>query len=287
MTIKTILAGASGGTASNGTIELALTLAQRFSAHLEAMHVRTDVREILMASAGGDFMGASVTSQWIDQIGEDIAATAGKVKQAFAAAALRHELPFGKQAGPGPSVYFNDITGVSSITVPERARFFDLVVLGRSERVVDRAHSDVIEQTLLHSGRPVLLAPAKMPQALGEVIAVGWDGSPQAVRAVTAALPFLAAARRVLVITIGDHADSDPAALLSYLARHDIAAKHRSVAPAAGIARGSQLLSTAREEGTDLLVMGGYGHAPWREFLFGGATRDMLGHSLLPLLLVH
>jgi len=287
MSIKTILAGVSNGSARDGTIELGLTLARRFSAHLEALHVRTDVREILMASAGADFMGASATTQWIDRIGEDIAEAAGKVKRAFAAAALRHDLPLDKEAGPGPSAYFSDITGVGSISLPDRARFFDLVVLGRSERIADRAYSDVIEQTLLHSGRPVLLAPAKAPDPFGEVIAVGWDGSPQAVRAVTMALPFLAAARKTFVITVGDHGDSDPASLISYLLRHDVAAKHRSVAPVEGVRPGAQLLSTAREEGADLLVMGGYGHAPWREFLFGGATNDMLAKSLLPLLLVH
>ena len=287
MTIKTILAGASGGTASAGTLDLALTLTRRFAAHLEALHVRTDMREILMATAGADFMGASVTGQWIDQMEQEIAATAAKVKQTFAAAALRHDLPLGQQPGPGPSVSFNDTTGLSAITVPARARFFDLVVLGRSERILDRAHSDVIEETLLHSGRPVLLAPAKMPQAFGEVIALGWDGSPQAVRAVTMAMPFVAQARRVFVITIGDATDSEPAALVAYLARHGIAATHRPVSPVAGVGPGKQLLSSAREEAADLLVMGGYGHAPWREFLFGGATQQAVGHGLLPLFLVH
>jgi len=287
MTIRTILAGASGGTASEGTSDLALTLARRFSAHLEAMHVRTDMREILTVAAGGDFMGASATGEWIDQMEQEIGTNAAKVKQAFAAAALRHDLPLNKVGGPGPSVSFKDITGLSSISVPERARFFDLVVLGRSERVVDRTHSDVIEQTLLHSGRPVLLAPAKMPKAFGEVIAIGWDGSPQAARAITAAMPLLRQAQRVFVITIGDTTHSDPAALVAYLARHDITATHRSVAPAAGIGLGKQLLSSACEEGADLLVMGGYGHAPWREFLFGGATQEMIGESLLPLFLVH
>ena len=33
--------------------------------------------------------------------------------------------------------------------------------------------------------------------------------------------------------------------------------------------------------------MGGYGHKPWREALFGGVTRDIIGTSLLPLLLMH
>ncbi|HXE03756.1 MAG TPA: universal stress protein [Methyloceanibacter sp.] len=287
MTIKTILTGASGGTAGEGTIDLALTLARRFSAHLEAIHVRTDMREILTATDGGDFMGASLTGQWIDQMEQEIATNAAKVKQAFAAATLRHDVPPGKQGAPGPSVSFNDITGLSSIMLPERARFFDLVVLGRSERAIDRAHSDVIEQTLLHSGRPVLLAPATMSKTFGEVIAVGWDGSPQAVRAVTASMPFLEQARRALVITIGDTTGSDPAALVAYLARHEIAATHRFVAPVGGVGPGTQLLARAREEGAELLVMGGYGHAPWREFLFGGATQQAIGQGLLPLFLVH
>jgi len=50
---------------------------------------------------------------------------------------------------------------------------------------------------------------------------------------------------------------------------------------------GEQLLAGAREDGADLLVMGGYGHTPWRELLFGGATRAVVGTSLLPVLLSH
>jgi nucleotide-binding universal stress UspA family protein len=55
----------------------------------------------------------------------------------------------------------------------------------------------------------------------------------------------------------------------------------------AGAGAGQQLLSTAREENADLLVMGGYGRGPWREMFFGGATRELVAASLLPLLLVH
>src|SRR6516225_3079758 len=64
-------------------------------------------------------------------------------------------------------------TGFAPELVAARARFFDLVVLGRSERVVDKAYSDTIEQTLIHSGRPVLLAPAPPPAVIGETIALG------------------------------------------------------------------------------------------------------------------
>jgi nucleotide-binding universal stress UspA family protein len=54
-----------------------------------------------------------------------------------------------------------------------------------------------------------------------------------------------------------------------------------------GAGAGQQLLSAAHEENANLLVMGGYGHVPWREFLFGGATREVVGTSLMPVLLTH
>ena len=54
-----------------------------------------------------------------------------------------------------------------------------------------------------------------------------------------------------------------------------------------GVAVGQQLLAAARGENADLLVMGGYGKAPWREMLLGGATRQVIGSSLLPILIAH
>jgi nucleotide-binding universal stress UspA family protein len=74
---------------------------------------------------------------------------------------------------------------------------------------------------------------------------------------------------------------------VDYLGWHGIVAKHRHIQPGRGVGPGEQLLSTARDEGADLLVMGGYGRMPWREFLLGGATREIVGVSLLPLLLSH
>jgi nucleotide-binding universal stress UspA family protein len=164
---------------------------------------------------------------------------------------------------------------------------FDLIVLGRSERVVDEPHSDTVEDTVLQSGRPVLLAPAFPPEELGRRIAIGWNGSPQAVRAMVAALPFLAQAKDVRVITVGPSDEARGADAVEYLAWHGVAATARDVMPIAGTGPGEQLLATARDEGCDFLVMGGYGHTPWRELLFGGATREVVGTSMLPLLLAH
>jgi nucleotide-binding universal stress UspA family protein len=291
MTIKTILAAASGGSASDGAIELACRFARRFGAHLEAFHARPDPRDLFTYS--GDGFGMSISGEFVDRFVKDADAIATKTKAAFTAAAARHQIPIStapSQTLPekiGASAAWREETGYGPTLVARRARFFDLTVLGRSERVIDQPHTDVVEQTLINSGRAILLAPATPPAEIGDAIAIGWNGSAEAIRAVAAALPFAAAARTVSLITVGDQHQESAAALIDYLGWHDVKATHRHVPTSSGVAAGQLLLSAARDEKADLLVMGGYGHMPWREFLFGGATREIVGTSLLPLLLSH
>jgi nucleotide-binding universal stress UspA family protein len=286
MALRAILAAASGGTASNGAIELGCRLARRFGAHLECFHVQTDPREIIMWASEG--FGMPVAGDWIDRFTEDVEKQAKKTRTAALAAVARHGIPIvEKPPRSEASAAWREEVGYAPVRVAQRARFFDLTVLGRSERVADGPHSDTIEETLIASGRPVLLAPAKVPTALGDSIALGWNGSPEAVHVLGGALPLLAAAREVTVVTVGDEPAETAPAALEYLAWHGVVAKHRRILPVHGVGPGEQLLSEAREAGADLLVMGGYGHRPWRELLFGGATRQVVGTSLLPVLIAH
>lgn len=101
------------------------------------------------------------------------------------------------------------------------------------------------------------------------------------------AVPLFAAARSVLVMTVGEQHQASATSTVDYLAWHRITAEHRRISLIAGVGRQEQLLAAARDEGADLLVMGGYGHTPWREMLLGGATRGVVWTSLLPVLLSH
>lgn len=291
MTFKTILAAASGGSASDGAIEVACRFARRFGAHLEAFHAKPDPRDLFAYST--DSFGNSMSGDFVDRFVQDSDGIAAKTKAAFEATIAKHQI--GISAAPSlglpekitASAAWREEVGYAATLVSRRARFFDLTVLGRSDRVVDQPHTDVVEQTLINSGRPVLVAPAQPPADIGEGIAIGWNGSAAATRALTASLPFLTVARGVSIITIGDRHEGSAAALVDYLGWYSIAAKHRHMPTVEGAGVGQQLLSAAREEGANLLVMGGYGHVPWREFLFGGATRDVVGASLMPVLLTH
>jgi nucleotide-binding universal stress UspA family protein len=178
-------------------------------------------------------------------------------------------------------------TGFAGALVPRRARLFDLVVLGRSERVIDQPHTDVLEETLLNAGRPVLIAPAQAPKELGATVAIAWNASAESARAVAGAMPFIRHARAVHVLTAGETTTAEGPALVQALAWHGIAATAKGLEPVSGIGIGERMLTAAREENADLLVMGGYGKAPWREMLLGGATRQVIGTSMLPVLIAH
>lgn len=161
------------------------------------------------------------------------------------------------------------------------------MVLGRSDRVVDQPHTDVLEDTVLRCGRPVLLAPSTAPRHLEQTVAIAWNGSAEAARAVAGAISFLRHGKSVWILTAGATDSADGPGLVKALAWHGIAARHRHLVPISGVSVGARLLAAARDEGADMLVMGGYGKAPWREMLMGGATRHVVATSLLPILISH
>jgi nucleotide-binding universal stress UspA family protein len=291
MTIRAILVPLSGGVATEGTIETACRLAQRFGAHIEALHVRADPRQSLPLLAPD--MSVSVTDDLVAMAAKESADKAATAKAAFDTVISSHGFPLrdkplgtGQAAAGSPSAQWREEIGDATLIIPRRARLNDLVVLGQSGRVVDKPSTDIPEETILHGGRAVLLAPVRPAAPIGEIVAIAWNASIEAARAVAAALPFLYQAREIHILTAGDDERAADTELAAYLAWHGIVGRARRVRSLAGIGTGELLLAAARDVGADLLVMGGYGHAPWREMI-GGATRQIIGTSRLPILLSH
>jgi nucleotide-binding universal stress UspA family protein len=293
MAIRTILAPLSGGPSSEGAIETACSLALRFGAHIEVLHVRADPTDALPLL--GQDISTPVAGELIELARRESESNAAKARAAFDAAIARHSLPvrdkpfgIGQAATGSASVCWREEIGHAPSIVPNRARLSDLVVLGQSGRVDEQPHSDTLDETVVLGGRPVLLAPARPLGRLGNVIAIAWNASPEAARAVSGALPFLGSAREVHILSVGKEDESlSDAELVTYLGWHGIAAAAHHVQPVKGVKTGELLLAASRDKGADLLVMGGYGHAPWREMIFGGATVQIVGHSRLPVLLSH
>jgi len=294
MTIHTILFAASGGSAGQGAADLACQLARRFGAHVEGYHARADPREAPVVFGSG--FGTPMVGDLIERAAAEVAEAAARAKQHFDRAVEVHDLLLCSEpllVKPGVAMAlvataaWREETGFAGTLVPRRARLFDLVVMGRSERVIDQPHTDVLEDTLLNGGRPVLIAPAQAPKELGATVAIAWNASAESARAVAGAMPFIRHARAVHVLTAGDTATAEGPALVQALAWHGIAATAKGLAPVSGVGTGQRVLAAAREANADLLVMGGYGKALWREMLLGGTTRQVIGTSMLPILISH
>jgi nucleotide-binding universal stress UspA family protein len=145
----------------------------------------------------------------------------------------------------------------------------------------------------MDTGRPALVIPYIGARAIPPKRAmVAWDGSREAARAVNDALPFLRLATSVTILVVdaerrpsqlGEQPGAD---IATHLARHSVKVEVRQV-HGGGLATGDVILSQASDEGTDLVVMGGYGHSRFREMVLGGATRHLLDHMTCPVLLSH
>ena len=178
-----------------------------------------------------------------------------------------------------------------------QALYADLLVLGQRDPAAPSPGSmpsGFVESVLIGTGKPALILPfAGRFEATGRDVLIGWNETPQAARALTAALPWLRSARRVHVLEVTDEPAQDCAGELDiaqYLQLHGIVSalqRHRAPpAPVPGDA-GELLLSFANEVGAGLLVMGCYGHNLAREFMLGGASRSVLQAMTLPVLMAH
>ncbi len=176
------------------------------------------------------------------------------------------------------------------------ARYTDVAIVGQRDPSGESGADDagMPDQLILSIGRPVLVVPfVGAYPVIGEQVMVAWDGSRLATRAVNDALPILTQAKKVMVIAVnpsteneGAHGEIPSADICLHLARHGVNAEAQQVY-ADDLGVGEMLLSRATDEGCDLMVIGAYGHARWRELVLGGVTRHMLMHMTLPVLMSH
>ena len=174
--------------------------------------------------------------------------------------------------------------------VTSSAQVRDLSILG-VHGPLTYPRQGLVEAVLFGSGRPVLLVPPGAPAFSGRMVVVGWDATRSATRALHDALPLLTKARKAVVISLSDDKvfrlpESGPE-VCRYLERWGIDASFD--APKRKQDKiGNELLLHAKRLEADILVMGGFGHAREREFLFGSATRDIFeSHLELPVLMSH
>src|SRR5581483_2751777 len=272
--IRDIVVNVSGAEVATN---FALSVAGLMRAHIEGVVFK--YQPVLLPSDYGA-MAVGV----IEGLCEQADKRAGTIKAQFDAAALKARVSC-------ESWIVDAEFSLAGPTFGEIARQFDLAVVAQSHSEGDLLDQLIIEGALFGSGRPVLVVPYIQKGGIGlERVMICWDGSPNAARAVADAMPFLTMAKKVYAVTIVGQKGKDDefpvGSLREHLARHKVDVELRRM-PVGHINVADNLLSMAADLSADFLIMGGYGHSRFREFVLGGATRGILASMTVPTLLSH
>ncbi|ACL60075.1 universal stress protein [Methylobacterium nodulans] len=271
MTYASIMVSLDLGPAAAARVQLAADLAGRFDARLigvAARHVPDPVTAADIAEVEQIFEAEK------DRVVEEL----GQARDLFERAANSYaETAWRSAIAPG----------IAYLALQARAA--DLLVVGRhGARDGDAGPLGVPPGPLLmEAGRPILVVPPGLTRMRAEHAVVAWKDTPEARRAVLAALPLLRRASDVLVLGIAPETDAKAVGdVADFLVRHGVAAAAKTV-PESEIRAGAAILANTAAQRADLLVMGAYGHSRLREWLFGGVTREILQTATACCLMSH
>jgi nucleotide-binding universal stress UspA family protein len=275
--IKDILTSLPVGTSSTAILDYAVSVATAFEAHLAGVAF---AYEPVVPGTVFDGVAASIIETYRAESEKAGQAAVAKFNEATRRAGISAEAHL-LEAGP---------SGAGEMFA-QFARHFDLSIVGQAEPEKDMPEELLPEAALFGSGRPVLIVPyiQRAGMKLDRVLAC-WDGSRAAARAIGDAMPFLERSKAIEIVTVAKHEeprDELPGVdIAHHLARHNVEVDFKRMV-ANDIDVASTILSYAADASADLIVMGGYGHSRLREFVLGGATRDILTAMTVPVLMSH
>jgi nucleotide-binding universal stress UspA family protein len=276
MSIKDLLLPLIGDATRStmGAIEKCVAVAAVQNARITALALETEADALPPTVA--DVLGATEIVQ--------TAPTARALLAAFQAAARK------SNARSEQKLERSTIAGMID-AIAEEARLKDLSVV--PIKANDSLSEKLVERLLFESGRPVLMCPETAADTLGtsfNEIAIAWDHTAPAARAVGDALPLLKKARRVRIVTATDQATaaqrSSGAALRGHLAEHGIEAQLDTIG-IQGSSVGKVFEAFVDKNAIDLLVMGGYRHSPLNQWFWGGMTNTIINDPPCWVMLSH
>ena len=279
MTYATVIVQADADEDGGARIALAAGVAHQFGALLIGVAAR-DLMPPLTAPGAGPVAVAALLATQEEYIRKQLNAA----EQQFRAIAAKQDQRVSWRAA---------IDDPASVFIRE-SRAADLLVIGRRPEGANRHRSRYMDpgNILMQAGRPVLVVPPGLSNLNAAHVVVAWKDSREARRAVADALPLLMRATSVLVLEICDSARDQEVArdaiedVAQYLSRHGVAAAAETRLLREGSVS-AELLLAAEQRGAELVVAGGYAHSRFREWVFGGLTRALLGHFPKCCLLSH
>jgi len=278
MSFRDILVHLKSYEAWSPHIDVAADLASRFNAHLTGLFNDADLA-ILKHIAAGPGGNADYFALREAQAAANVAAAKAKFTTEMTRRGVAHS--------------FEHAEGWANEILALVGRFHDLIVTEQSQTTHDEFNWTDAEDAAIRSGRPSLVVPhTGHSGALGNNIVIAWNGSREACRALSAAMPFVETAQKVTVL-VGEFREAAPSAtrmpsldIATYLGRHAKALHIQSIA-GKDRAAGEEILSAVKAAGADLLVMGAFGRHGFAQMIFGSATGYVLRRLTVPALMAN
>lgn len=288
MSIKIILVPIGGNKGNLKALNRAFVIARRFGAHIKGLHVMERVSDAVSFEF---HLPANLRGSVQASAEQSALARADEARAEFEQACRQADVTLSDTPieGEGATASWQQAFGHVEDTLIRHARLSDLVTVPRPEiekgsgrrSPVGRA----IEAMLCGTGRPVLIEPPMVTTEQCERVAIGWNESTEASRAIAMTLPWLTALGEVTILSSKTR-EAGANALVEYLSWHGISSNIVFL-EGKGDSVGQAMLNVCAEEAVGLLVVGGFSHARARELLFGGVTRVLLTQSNIPTLMVH
>lgn len=274
MSIKQILVPVQEARSADAGLKAAAVIARAHDAHVRAFHLK---QRPGLPGDGFYALSPALLTAHVEDLRRALEERSASLKQT--AERLL--------AGAGVSWEWREREGTIPFDISLESRVADVVVFGRTDDSLDFEESALIEETLFQSGAPALLVPLAGLQSAPKRVLFAWNGTREAARALSAGLAFFRQAEAVAIVTFGDPPPVSPsaAAAASLLARHGV--KAETITRPRDERDADHLLQEAKAFRADLVVMGAYSHARWRQIVLGGFTRTMLKQTEAPVLLAH
>lgn len=299
MSIKSILCLYGGAPFEQEALGTAVMLASHFQAEARVLQILTPP-EVYPELYGLGLPGQPLVNE--TSLLETLVKTNADQRQTAEAAVMEAanalDIPYSRDDCFGPltgkaTAVFCPISARVRFCLPSIGRVADLIVVGR-DRTGPFADLEAIQCGLFDTGRPVLLVPHTCPATSATLfprrIAVAWDGSVVAARALHQSLDVLRGAEKVEVICVrsrgAEPETGDGGNLSHWLDLHGLPAHIRRLDKGDQTV-GEHILTEAAAFGADWLVMGAYGHSHITEAVFGGVTNHVLKYGHLPVWLAH
>jgi nucleotide-binding universal stress UspA family protein len=280
--VKTVLLPFYDDDIAHHAFELATKLVRHTNGYLEGLFV---MRRPEILDGDTDVLPES----YFTQLADECRRVANRARARFDASAANQGLALGLVSpSGGPTAAWREIEGMEDQVVGSHGRLFDIIVVGRHFGHPWLNWRVLVESALFESGRPLMLTPESPSANFGENVVIAWNSSTETVRTVAFSMPLLARARSVTVLSVEGWGVPGPDGkeLAAYLARAGVHATARTADPD-GRSAGQTIVDECARSGADLLIKGAYTQSRLRQLIFGGATRHIIAHAQLPVVLAN